>query len=459
MTDTIFFDRTVPPKSGTPKDVTFPDYFEATLSNGLKVVVYQRSDLPMITINAVIRGGAYYDGTKPGLATMMGEMLIKGTSRRTAMQIVDEIEYLGGSIGSNAGWDTTSVGLTILSKHVVQAMDVLADVIRSASFPEEELERTREQRIAAIMQRLSNSGILAMNQFQKAVFGSHPYAQPSEGTQQSIRTLQRASIQNFYADRCHPNNMFLVAVGDIAPEKMMRLTEEHFASWESGNISTQSPAEVHAPEKMLVHVVDRPQAVQSSLLVGHEGIDRRNEDYIPVALMNTILGGYFGSRLNLNLREDKGFTYGASSRFEGRQCIGPFFAGAEVRNEVTDAAVAEIISEITRMLDERVGEDELSGVKRYVTGNFPIQIETPVQVAQRIVNIELYGLGKAYYNTYNSKVLETSADDILRVAHHYLHPDRLTIVAAGRGTELHNTLARFGQVEVFTPDGEKIPNV
>ncbi len=454
MTDTL--DRSIPPKPGRPKDVSFPDYFEAVLSNGFKVIVYEQSFLPSVTLNLVAKDGSFLDGDRFGLASMTAELLTKGTQKRTATGIVEEIESLGGSIASGAGWDSSSVGITILSRHLREAMEVLADVSRNSTIPDEEIERVREQRLAAILQRKSNPSSLAYRRFSEAVYAGHPYGNPAEGSEQTVPELRREQMLAFHRSVFEPGNMFLIAVGDVRPEQLLAMAEELFGDWEKGEDRKHEAPQPELPSGRVIQVVDRPDAVQSSILIGHKGLPRRHDDFIAVHVMNTLLGGYFGSRLNLNLREDKGFTYGAFSRFEGRIQAGPFSAGAEVRNDVTDRAVDEILKEIRRLVEEPVSVEELTNVQRYMTGSFPIQIETPVQVAQRMINIEMYGLGKTYYNTYNSRILNITPAEISRVAGAYLHPDRLAIVAAGRAALLRGTLERFGSVEVFDADGARI---
>jgi predicted Zn-dependent peptidase len=256
-----------------------------------------------------------------------------------------------------------------------------------------------------------------------------------------------------------PDNMFVIGVGDINPDVFVRLCEQAYGDLEPKGKFQEAAFPSTLQSSRLVQVVDRPSAVQSSLLVGHIGIPRGHDDYIAVYLLNMLLGGYFGSRLNLNLREDKGYTYGAHSRYDARRLPGPFSAGAEVRNEVTDGAIEEILREMQRLREEPVGEEELANVKNYVVGSFPLQIETPSQVAQRMINIEIYGLDKSYYNKFNSSILALTPEDLQRTAQQWLHPDRATIVAAGRGTLLRNTLERFGSVELFDADGQRIPNV
>ena len=453
----LTIDRSAPPPAGRPKDVRFPDYFEHILANGLKVIVYEQTKLPTLSFHLVAHGGSAFDAALPGLAGMTAELLTKGTPSRNATRIVEEIEYFGASLGAGAGWDSSSVGVSLLSKHLESVAEVFADVIRNANFPDEELERLRRQRLASILQRKANPASLAHDAFCAAVFGAHPYGFPSDGTEASVTAMDRAHIAEFHARRFIPNNSFLVAVGDASPDRIVRVAESLFGDWESATRDTDALSAIPITESRVL-IVDRPNAVQSSIVAGHSGISRSNPDFITVALMNTLFGGYFGSRLNLNLREDKGYTYGAHSRFDARVQEGPFIASADVRNEVTAPAIEEIRKEIARLCEEPVDAKELTTVQNYVTGNFPIQIETPVQVAQRIIAIELYGLEKSYYNSYNSRVLAVTTEDISRAARNYLHPERLIIVAAGKASELRESLAQFGRVDVYDPDGRIMLN-
>ncbi|MBN1448197.1 MAG: insulinase family protein [Bacteroidetes bacterium] len=461
MTDPrdIMPDRRRPPRPGVPKDVTFPDYFEHTLANGIKVIVYEDHSLPIAAVNVVTRGGSYFDGAQPGLASMSAELLTKGTATRSATDVVEEIEFLGGSIGSGAGWDSMSVGISILARHLENAMDVLADTVRQPSFPAEEVERVREQRLTDILQSKSSPSSLAYERFNAAVYGSHPYGLPQDGTTASVTALQPEQLHTFHERRFVAGNMFITAVGDVTPDAMVEMATRLFGDMDGSAIAPPEETAVGLPATRLVQVVDRPSAVQSSILIGHTGIARDHDEFIAVYLLNMLLGGYFGSRLNLNLREDKGYTYGAHAHFDARKQPGPFAAGAEVRNEVTDRAIEEILYEMERIRETPVDPEELEKVKNYVTGSFPLQIETAAQVAQRIVTIEIYGLGKEYYNTFNSRILALTADDIQRTARKWLQPSRAAIVAAGRGNLLRNTLERFGPVELFDAEGGRIPNV
>jgi predicted Zn-dependent peptidase len=352
-----------------------------------------------------------------------------------------------------------SIGINILSHHVERAMDVLADTVHNAAFPLQEVDRVREQILSDILQSKANPSSLAYERFCAAVYGSHPYSQPSDGTTASIEAIKVEQLRAFHQRRFVAGNCFLIIIGDVEPAALVQLAERYFGEMAKGNVIEPDAALPGKPTSRLVQVVDRPAAVQSSILVGHAGIARNHVDYIAVYLLNMLFGGYFGSRLNLNLREDKGFTYGAHARFDARRQPGPFSAGAEVRNEVTDSAIEEILIEMENIRSTPVSDEELEKVKNYVTGSFPLQIETAAQVAQRIVTIELYGLEKTYYNSFNSRILALSKEDIQRAAQSWLHPEHAVIVAAGRGNLLRNTLERFGRVELFDPEGERIPNV
>ncbi|MDH7515802.1 MAG: pitrilysin family protein [Bacteroidota bacterium] len=454
--DRTTVDRSKPPRPGRPKKIRFPDYFEGTLPNGLKVIVYERHDLPLAMVDFVVRGGAWYDGDKPGLANITAEMLTKGTATRTEREIAEEIESLGGSIETWTTWDCVAIGVTILSRYFRNAMEILADVTRRPTFPETELELFRERHLAYLLQRKAQPSALASLQFFRTVYEGHPYASPPDGTEESVRAIRTDHLKDLAARVILPNNSFIVAAGDVDARECFETCAELFGDWRGGE--TPPAADMPPPERtgVRIQIVDRPQAVQTSLRIGHVGITMKDPDYITVMLMNTLLGGYFGSRINLNLREDKGFTYHASSRFDKWMQAGPFSVATDVRNEVTDRAVEEILREMERIRSERVAKRELEDVKRYVTGSFPRQIETPLQIARSIMMIELYGLEKDFYNTFNPRVLAVTPAAILDTARRTIHPEHAVIVAAGNASLLHKTLGRFGPVEVFTPDGEPV---
>jgi len=449
-------DRTKPPKPGPESKVKFPSYFEKVLPNGLKVIVVENHEQPIVYISFVVKSGATYDGELPGLASVTAELLTKGTKTRSATQIAEEIDFVGGSLNANASWDATNVSVLVLKKYLGVGIDILQDVVLNPTFPDEELERVRTQRLASIKQSKADAGYLARVRFAKELFANHPYANEIGGNEESIQKIKRDDIVKFYQKHFIPNNSFIIFAGDITPAEAVPLVERYFSKWAKGENPHRKFQAVSDVSQTKVVIVDKPGAVQSAIRVGHLGIDRKNKDYVKIYTLNTLLGGYFNSRINMNLRETHGYTYGASSSFDSRIYPGPFIVSADVRNEVTDSSVAEIIKELKRIIEEPVPEDELKMAKDYIVGSFPLQIETPAQVASRVMTIEIYGLPKDFYDKFREEVKKITPKDIQEVAKKYLHPDRLLIVVSGNSKQIKPVLEKFGPVVVYDADGKKI---
>ncbi len=449
-------DRTKPPKPGPESKVKFPSYFEKTLPNGLKVIVVENHEQPIVYISFVVKSGSTYDEDLPGLASVTAELLTKGTKTRTATQIAEEIDFVGGSLNATSSWDATNVSVLVLKKYLGVGMDILQDVVLNPTFPDEELERIRTQRLANIKQSKAEAGYLAGVRFSKELFANHPYANEINGNEESIQKIKRDDIVKFYQKHFIPNNSFIIFAGDITPEEAVPLVERYFKEWKKGENPHKKFQTVSDVSKTRVVIVDKPGAVQSAIRIGHLGIDRKNKDYVKVYTLNTLLGGYFNSRINMNLRETHGYTYGAYSSFDSRIYPGPFIVSADVRNEVTDSSVAEIIKELKRIIEEPVPEDELKMAKDYIVGSFPLQIETPAQVASRVMTIEIYGLPKDFYDKFRDEVKKITAKDIQEVAKKYLHPDRLLIVVSGNSKQIKPVLEKFGSVVVYDADGNKL---
>ncbi len=449
-------DRTKPPKPGPESKVKFPTYFEKKLPNGLKVIVVENHEQPIVYISFVIKSGSTYDEDLPGLASVTAELLTKGTKKRTATQIAEEIDFVGGSLNATSSWDATNVSVLVLKKYLGVGMDILQDVVLNPTFPDEELERIRTQRLANIKQSKAEAGYLALVRFSKELFANHPYANEINGNEESIQKIKRDDIVKFYQKHFIPNNSFIIFAGDITPEEAMPLVERYFKEWKGGENPHKKFQAVSDISQTRVVIVDKPGAVQSAIRIGHLGIDRKNKDYVKVYTLNTLLGGYFNSRINMNLRERRGYTYGAFSSFDSRIYPGPFVVSADVRNEVTDSSVAEIIKELKRIIEEPVPEDELKMVKDYIVGSFPLQIETPAQVATRVMMIEIYGLPKDFYDKFREEVKSITAKDIQEVAKKYLQPDRLLIVVSGNSKQIKPVLEKFGPVVVYDADGNKL---
>lgn len=451
-------DRTRPPKPGPPKDVQFPDYFDTTLPNGINVLVIENNKIPAVSVRMVFKdAGSFYDGDKYGLASLTAEMLTKGTAKRSATEIAEEIDFVGGSINAGSDWDGSYISLSVLKKHLSTGIDILSDVAQNPVFADDELARVKEQRLSSILQGKDDAGHLSDKKFNKVVYGELPYSNPAEGTEVTVKDIKREDLADFYKMNYYSGNLIIAFVGNITKEEALKITVEKFSNLPKDGMNRVNSFKYNETSGIKnVYVINKPGAVQSNLRVGHLGIPRNNPDYIAVTIMNTILGGYFGSRINYNLREKHGFTYGARSYFNPHLYSGDFSVDTDVRNEVTDTSITLILGELNRMISEEVTDEELETVKNYMTGVFPLQLETANAVASRVINLKLYNLPKDYYSKYISAINALTKQDILDAAKKYINPNNITIVVSGDAGAVKDKLAKFGEVLVFDPDGNQI---
>lgn len=451
-------DRTKPPKPGPPKDVQFPEYFDTTLPNGINVLVIENKKIPAVSVRMVFKNaGSFHDGNKFGLASLTAEMLNKGTMKRSANDISEEIDFLGGSLNAGSDWDGSYLSLSVLKKHLAKGIDILSDVAQFPAFSDEELSRVKEQRLSALLQAKDDAGSLSDKKFSQVVFGDFPYGNPPEGNESTVKAMTVTDLKDFYSGFYTSSNLIIAFVGDITVEEALKITDEKFSALKRGESfqkTSTSFSENFGRNK--VYIVNKPGAVQSNLRIGHLGMERNNKDYIPVTIMNTILGGFFGSRINYILREKHGFTYGARSYFNPHLFSGDFSVDTDVRNEVTDTAVSLVIEELKRISNEEVTDKELETVKNYMTGVFPLQLETANAVATRVINLKLYDLPKDYYSRYISAINNLTKQDILNAAKKYIKPENIIIVISGEASVLKDKMARFGEVEVYDADGNRI---
>ncbi len=441
-------DRSKAPKPGPAGRISFPKYFEKKYPNGFKVFVIENHQLPIVTIGFVLKSGAAYDGHTPGLASVTCELLSKGTKTRNATRIAEEIDFVGGSLSQSVSWDAGQVFVSVLKAHLAKGFDILRDVVLNPTFPQKEVERVKLQRTASIQQLKADPGYLADTSFSSIVFGTHPYGGTVSGTEESVNQMKRTDFAAFHKTFFTPDNSFVVFAGDITPKEAEKYASGSFKNWKGVCRKNMLPPLPDLRPDGRVFIANKPGAVQSSLRVGHRGIARNNPDYLKVFVMNTILGGYFSSRINMNLREVHGYTYGGRTDFDGRMLPGAFQASADVRNEVTADTIGEIVKELKRIRDTLPSRNELTLVKNYLTGLFPIQLETPQQVAGRAVAIELYDLPKNYYRDYRNNIKKVTASDVRAVARKYIDPDNLYVVLSGDAKEIGGKLKRFGRVEV-----------
>jgi zinc protease len=450
-------DRRVPPPPGEIRPFGFPPFVRTRLTSGLEVLAARFPGIPLASLEVIAPAGGQFDPEdKAGLATLTASLLDEGTSRRSSMEIATAAERIGGYLSSGADWDVGYAATGLLANHREAGLGLLQEVLLDPTFPEEEIERIRSQRLAEIVRRNQDPSSLADDRLYEVIYQGTVYAHPLSGTEASIPRLDRESILAFYRGHFRLAGSQLIAVGDFDPEELLRDAERRFG----GHPGPSAPPPV-LPEirpaplpGISVHVVDRSGAAQTELRLGHAGVPRSHPDYVPLVVLNTLLGGKFTSRINLNLRERHAYTYGASSRFTARLGPGPFSVGAAVETESAGAAAREVLSELRRIREALVEPEEMDETLSYIVGVFPYTLQTVGDLAKRLETIAVYGLPDDYYSRYQEMILAVTREKLLEVAQRHLDPDRIAVVAVGPAAELEPQFEGLGTVTVGTPEGE-----
>ncbi len=423
------------PKPGPNPTFTLPPPARRTLSNGMEVLVVEHHELPIVNMNLVMEMGAAGDPEgKAGLATLTADMLDEGTKTRTSLDISDQLGFIGSNVSVNSGWDSTSASLTTLTRHMDRALEIYTDIVLNPAFPEKELARLRATRMTSFKQRRDDPNSIANMVYASLLYGrNHPYGHPLTGDEQSLESITGEDVRKFYETFYRPNNSTLIVVGDVTPDAVVAKLEKAFGKWEKGHIpAVDVSAAAVTRDRTNVYVVDRPGSAQSVIQIGHVGVPRSNPDYFPLLVLNTMLGGQFTSRINMNLREDKGYTYGARSSFDFRRGSGPFTASAPVVTAATKESVIEFMKELRGIRgDIPVTPEELEFSKQAIIRGFPRSFETPGQIADRMETVVTYGLPETYYNTYIERVNAVTLEDINRVANRYIQPSQMAVVIVG----------------------------
>jgi zinc protease len=432
------------------QEIKLPEIKKEVLPNGLKVIVIEHHELPVLVFRLVLKSGSTYDPPgKAGLADLTAGLLRKGTKTKDATQISEAIDFVGGSLDAGADWDATFATCRVLNKYFDTGLGLLADIILNPTFKEEEIERLRRQTIAGIMQQKDDDSVVAEQNFREFVFGEYPYGQPREGTEGSVSGITREDIVDFHKNYYVPNNAILAVVGDIKTADVLKKVKSKFGSWEKREFVTPEftpPPQINGHQILLV---DKPDLTQSYINIGHFGIERKSPDYFPVRVMNYILGGgLFASRLMDEVRAKRGLTYDIRSYFDFYRLKGAFEVSTFTRIDSTLGAVQAILDQIKRIRTDKVSDKELTETKSFYTGYFPLQFETPEQIATQILNVELYDLGEDYIQNFRKNINAVTADDVLRVAQKYLDPDNIKLVVVSKAEQLKTGLESMGQVEV-----------
>lgn len=429
--------------------VQLPKPQEAVLTNGLRVSLLEDHKLPTFSMQMYFNGGGLADpADKRGVAMVTASLLREGTKQRSSREIAEQLATLGASLSSSAGPSSGESVVSVggLSDNVDSTLAIASDVIRNPLFPATELDKFRARFLAQLQIQRANPGFQAQEQFMRAIYGEHPGALvvPSEAV---IKGLTSADLATFHAARYRPNNAFLIAHGDITLKDLVARLERHFGDWAKADLNKVSLPQPKGPEKARVLLVDRPASVQTSLWVGSIGIERNSDDYFAVLVMNHILGGGPASRLFMNLREDKGYTYGVYSSFTGTTFPGVVVASTDVRTEVTEGAMHELALELQRIANEPVTETELTNARRALVGRFALSLDSPASLMGNLATQKIYKLPADYWDTYPQRVEAITPADIQRVARKYYDRDHLQIVAVGDAKQVGKVLEKYGTVE------------
>ena len=453
---TLLLDRSQVPAPAPVRPFSFPAVSRSKLKNGIPLVFSETEGLPVVTFSLLLPGGALREAPEQsGLASLTASLLESGTSRLSAAEIAERVEDLGIRLSVGTSWEMSHADFTVLSSKAREAAALIAELVSDPIFPDEEVERVRSQQLAGILQKRADPRGLANEVVGRYIFSpDSPFSRALSGTPETVKTLEREQIRRFHAAGFTPSGSSLVVAGNLPQDELYWLADEAF-----GGGSGVEPTEISCPteprsRQVQVVVVDRPGAVQSELRVGHVGVARNSPDYFALVVMNTILGGAFSSRLNLNLREKNGFTYGASSSFIMRRRPGPFLISTAIQTEVTGAAIRETLSELDRIRSSTVSSAELADATQYVAGTFPLRLQTTDGVASSLVEIVVHGLDDRYFDSFAERVLSVSAEEVEAVASKYIRPDELTILVAGDAEKVVPQLGELnlGQVEVVKAD-------
>jgi zinc protease len=450
-------DRTHPPQPGPPAALNLPAIQKRQLSNGLPVWMVELHKVPVVQVNLVVFAGSADDpAAKFGVASLTAAMLQEGAGSRSALEIADAIDFLGAELGAASGIDSCALRLHVPVARIADALPIMADVAFRPTFPKDELERLRTQRLTSLLQSRDDPATIASLSFSRVLYGpSHRYGTATTGTVETVKSFTTDDLRAFYAAAFRPNNAALLAVGDIVPEKTMALFESSFGSWKAPGgapVKAKLPA-VQEPAKRDVYLIDKPGAQQSQIRIGWIGVPRSTPDYFPIQVLNTILGGSFGSRLNMNLREKHGYAYGASSAFDMRASAGPFVASAGVQTDKTSEALKEAFNELDAIL-RPVPTDELARAKNYVSLRFPNGFETTGGIALRLEDALVYHLPDDYFSKYVQNIQAVTAADVQRVAQNYIQPSRFAVVVVGdrKTIEPGMSALNFGPIKIMTID-------
>jgi predicted Zn-dependent peptidase len=425
-------DRSQPPPVGPPRAFTLPKLQSFELSNGLEVVLLERHQVPLVQINVLVEAGrARETAGQYGLANFTADMLDEGAGDHSALELAEAFEFLGARFSISSSAHTATVSLRVPAERLEPALELMSDVVLRPAFSPEELERLRAERLTTLLSQHDEPNVIARTLYDRTLFGeAHPYGRANMGNETSVRGIGIDDMRGFYNGFYRPNNAALIVVGDATPDGVRPLLEKAFGGWESRDVPEVRVPEVFQVEGRVVYLVDKPGSAQSVIRMGRLGARRLTDDYYALEVLNTVLGGAFTSRLMQNLREDKGYTYGARSRFSYGRVTGPFTASASVQTDVTGPSLAEFMKELNAIM-EPIPDDELDRARNYLAMGFPQEFASVASVTSQIESLQRYGLPGDHYDHFMTAVLDVTEADVSRVANTYLDAANMVIVIVG----------------------------
>jgi len=436
--------RENPPRPLPARPVTFPSYELRKLPNGMQIVLVSQNEQPAISVRMIVRAGAAHDPKgKHGLAMMTATLLDQGAGARSAAQIAEEIDFVGGVLGTGAGTDLSFINAVVMKDSYNVALSLMADVAMRPTFAQEEIERQRSQALSGLKVAAEDPESIADRVIDRLIYGFHPYGMPGSGTAESLTSLTRADFVDFHRRYFVPNNTLLAVVGDIDAAEAMAGLEKHFGAWQPGEIPAASVTDPPDATRRVI-VIDKKDAVQTEIRVGHIAIPRKHADYEAVDQAIKILGGEGANRLQQVLRSQKQLTYGASADLNTFKWSGAVIAETDTQTSTTVEALRVVVDEFTKLQRERVGDGELEGAQDYMVGHFPLTIEVPDQIATQVLNQLFYELPVEDLPRFREKIVKVTPDEIQRVARWFIRPSQLSIVLVGDADKFVNDLKGVG---------------
>jgi len=438
------------------RPIKLPTAYETILPNGLAVIVVEDSRLPLISYRLAFRTGDAHDPPQlPGLMDMLTGLLTEGTESRTSREIADEVARLGATLQAGANSDYTTVGASSLTIFGELVLELLADVALRPVFPQGEVELARQNTKESLKQQRAQPSFLAGETVARIMFGDHPY-HVTAPTPESVDATTRERLVEFHRSTFIPNNAVLFVAGDVKQSSVLQQVESLFGAWQPGSVAGDDYPAPPVRTSRSAYIVDRPGSAQANIVIANAGIKRTSDDYFPLLLMHTVLGANASSRLFMNLREEKGYTYGAYSSLDARRTAGTFRSTAEVRTPVTGESLKEFFYELDRIRNEPVSEKEIGDAKSYLTGVFPLRLETQEGLVDQLLQIKMFGLPQDYLETYRNEIQAVTIEQVLEVAKKYVKPDEAAIIIVGDGAQLLEQVSPYTEdIEFYNTAGKK----